>query len=520
MNYKKRLAIPLMILSLNTLSFATIYSDGEDGTVGNWKVHDNKPAGAVVSNVIDEIKNSKVIELKGEGRLNSYMLGGKDWRNTREKVLKWSMKFSEKFKITLYIKTKKGLRTLFYDYKNKDKGFYQKKYIKIGLGKQSMGGTWQKFSRDIEADLKKYEPDNELIKIKGMKVQGSGRMDDVRLEKKEDNDPNNALVIAKAKDVCINGKRDQKVVCMATRQMVYLLDDRKALYAVSTSGNWSVIGKQNVEKYNILFSKIKQIDHSPLLYLETSDGNGGRDEIYYTDINTKQLHKLLSFKTGHHYSITSVRADKRELIIEGEDRYGQNHSVKTYDISKLPKITEIDKGNDFVLIKKAKEHCLGEDKSTSSILCSNEKNIVYLVDTEKIDFERDNNNIYRVSIEKNQESVEIISKNIETNTIYPRERLVFIKLKNTPIYLKKFLSIGADTDIDWSFMYKGKALFSQHSNDNDKAIYDIHTDASGKKLIFSYDQEYVDPYGKYTLTYDISNPNKMVLIDKIINNLH
>jgi len=187
MDYKKQFTIPLILMSLSTFSFATVYSDGEDGTVGNWHVYDNKPAGAVVSNVIDDIKNSKVIEFKGEGRKNSYMLGSKDWSNITEKNLSWSMNFSEKFKITVYIKTKKGVRTLFYDYKNKDKGLYKKKYIKIGLGERSLSGTWQNVSRDIEADLQKYEPDNTLIKIKGMKVQGSGRMDDILLEKKGDN---------------------------------------------------------------------------------------------------------------------------------------------------------------------------------------------------------------------------------------------------------------------------------------------------------------------------------------------
>jgi len=46
-----------------------------------------------------------------------------------------------------------------------------------------MSGTWQSFTRDVEADLKQYDPSNSLIAIKGLKVQGSGRIDDVRLEK-------------------------------------------------------------------------------------------------------------------------------------------------------------------------------------------------------------------------------------------------------------------------------------------------------------------------------------------------
>ena len=35
--------------------------------------------------------------------------------------------------------------------------------IKIGLDSNSKNGTWQTFTRDLEADLKQYEPDNELL---------------------------------------------------------------------------------------------------------------------------------------------------------------------------------------------------------------------------------------------------------------------------------------------------------------------------------------------------------------------
>ena len=189
MNHKKLFVIPLTLLSLTSLSFSSLYFDGEDNTVGDWHVYDNTPAGATVSNVLDKVKNSNVIELKGDGRFNSYFLGNKDWANSTEKNLKWSMNFSEKFKIVVYLSTSKGARTLYYDYKNYDKGLYNTKDIKIGLGSKSMSGTWQNISRNIEADLKKYEPNNSLLEIKGFKVQGSGRIDDVRLEKKGDVPP-------------------------------------------------------------------------------------------------------------------------------------------------------------------------------------------------------------------------------------------------------------------------------------------------------------------------------------------
>jgi len=183
MNYKNLLIISLALLTFSISSFATIYSDAEDETVNTWHVSDNTPQGATVSNTFDKMRDSQVIELKGKGRRNSYMLGNKDWDNTLEKNLEWSMKFSEKFKITVYLSTDLGQRTIFYNYKNYDKGFYKNKYIKIGLGSKSNNGTWQTFSRNIETDLKKYDPNNNLLAIRGFKVQGSGRIDDVKLVK-------------------------------------------------------------------------------------------------------------------------------------------------------------------------------------------------------------------------------------------------------------------------------------------------------------------------------------------------
>ena len=53
--------------------------------------------------------------------------------------------------------------------------------IKIGLGSNSKNGTWQTFTRDLKADLKAYEPDNELLTVNGFLVRGSGRVDDIAM---------------------------------------------------------------------------------------------------------------------------------------------------------------------------------------------------------------------------------------------------------------------------------------------------------------------------------------------------
>jgi len=184
----KQLFTPLAILALTTtLSFATIYSNGEDGTTGAWRVHDNKPSGATISNVIDEAKNSKVIEFRGAKRLNAYIIGAKKgekaWNNSQETKLRWSMNFNEKYKIVVYVQTSKGKRIFFYNYKNRNKGLYKNKYIGIGLGKKTSQGDWVNIERDLKADLKKYDPDNTLLKVNGFKVKGSGKIDNLELYK-------------------------------------------------------------------------------------------------------------------------------------------------------------------------------------------------------------------------------------------------------------------------------------------------------------------------------------------------
>ena len=176
----------LIILSLlSTLSSATLYEDAASGTTDKWKIYDNIPAGAVIDNINDNSLNSKVIKFTGEGRKNSYILGSnsgvKAWNNSTEKNISWKMNFAENFKIMVYVKTSLGQRVLYYDYKNKDRGIYKKKYIRFGLGRASKKGTWLTIQRDLESDLKKYEPNNSILSVNAFRVNGSGMIDDITL---------------------------------------------------------------------------------------------------------------------------------------------------------------------------------------------------------------------------------------------------------------------------------------------------------------------------------------------------
>jgi len=186
----KKIVSILIIYNINFL-YATIYENGEMGK-NNWQIYDNLPKGAVIKNIYDESKKSNVIEFRGKGRKNSYQLGArfgnKAWKNHKEKILKWSMKTTRKYKLSIYLKTKKGNRYLNYTYHNKSTGLQTKvrtPYIHHGLGEKSIDGKWHPYQRNLERDLKQYEPDNSIYSIEGIRIEGNIRIDDIELIQKK-----------------------------------------------------------------------------------------------------------------------------------------------------------------------------------------------------------------------------------------------------------------------------------------------------------------------------------------------
>ena len=161
--------------------FGTLYEDAQDGTTDGWSIFDNTPQGATITNIYDEEKRSKVIQLNGDGAHNGYKFGGA-WNNYNDKIVKWSMKCDKDFIIYVQIKTQKGNRTLAYTPYDSGSGKdAQSSEIFHGLGALSNDGEWHTFARNLEADLKRYESDNELLYTKGILVRGDMRIDDIGL---------------------------------------------------------------------------------------------------------------------------------------------------------------------------------------------------------------------------------------------------------------------------------------------------------------------------------------------------
>jgi len=174
-----------------------VYEDAQDGKNSRWAVYDESPAGATVKNVNDAEKASKVIEVSGSGTDNGFILGAwnsaNGWKNTINKEISWDMKFNADSVIYISVITADGPRFITYSplsdttyatNPNYGQGKVVKDgytYIHLGLNPNTRGGSWQTVSRNLEADLKKYEPDNSLVSVSAFLVRGSGRLDNIKM---------------------------------------------------------------------------------------------------------------------------------------------------------------------------------------------------------------------------------------------------------------------------------------------------------------------------------------------------
>ncbi len=170
----------------------TLYEDAEDGNTDGWRVYDKNPTGATIANVFDNEKNSHVIKLSGDKTKNGFVLGefnkNKDgaWKNDKEFVINWSMKFSENYVIYVRVETTDNqYRYLIYQPRNSDLGLRSNDHVYIGLGSDSKNDTWQTFSRDVKADFETYS-DKNISAIHAFAIRGSGLLDDIYLSKQED----------------------------------------------------------------------------------------------------------------------------------------------------------------------------------------------------------------------------------------------------------------------------------------------------------------------------------------------
>ena len=173
---------------------ATIYENAENRKKNNWIILSNDSNEARISNTYDDEKDSRVIYLNAKIKDNnkkSYDTFKFDGISSNKKnpYIKWDMKFNQKFTISVNITTKNGNRWLNYLAKDTGAGISIKYPDSIihGIGSNKTNNKWHTITRDLDRDVKRYEPNNNFMNINYMTIRGGGYIDNITSYSKEDN---------------------------------------------------------------------------------------------------------------------------------------------------------------------------------------------------------------------------------------------------------------------------------------------------------------------------------------------
>jgi hypothetical protein len=155
-----------------------IDDSNNDKLVKYWKVEDKDPLGAKIRYVYDHEKDSNVTEFLGDGVDNGYRFLKNNIYDHRNKEIKFDIKSSGLFYIFVKVITKDRNRNIAYNNHKSDAGAY---YKYINLSDRLYEGSWNTVVRNLNYDLKKSEPDNEIISIIDIYTRGNFRIDNINL---------------------------------------------------------------------------------------------------------------------------------------------------------------------------------------------------------------------------------------------------------------------------------------------------------------------------------------------------
>jgi len=319
-----------------------IYEDGESNTTNKWDIYDSNPAGATVSTAYDEDRQSSVMVFNGSQRDNGYRLGhnsinsAKTWNNTDHKNIRWSMNYNERYSIFVSLQTTKGHRYVYYTEKDTDSGLSSSgTYIHQGLGASTIDGTWQTFTRDLEADLKEYEPDNSITTVNGFLVRGSGMIDDIALLK----DVNTTLASDNNAPIAVAGE-NQTIPFGSTVSLDANLSTTDSLDGNLTSDDgvsfsWDDNGTVLSTDINFIKNDFSLGTHIITLTVTDDKGLSGTDEVV---VDVVKGETRVNTYTDYHQVNPSITELNDEGYVVSWDSYGQDGSgygiyLQRYDLN-------------------------------------------------------------------------------------------------------------------------------------------------------------------------------------------
>ncbi len=296
------------------------------------------------------------------------------------------------------------------------------------------------------------------------------------------------------------------------------------VYGFKASNYTLEVSEVEQEKIDLLTSdttkgKIKETE-SKQYKIEGKAGETIKVSLFDLTADADLRLKVGSKARRNHFDCKSIhkgtKADSCSVTLkENKVVFIQVYGVQDADYSikrELP-----NNNDDQALIDKAKKHCRGKDNSSSSVLCSNEKEIVYIL-TEKTDYQ---SNIihyasYRVSIAKNNEFVNLLKEHSEPMWQQPHTSEYFInKLENTLMYGTVTVTQEADERGSYNFYYKEKSVLSFVYIEQDGNLRKHYTSDNGNKLHVEYNKDIaLDSASKCQEIYNISNPAEPKLLNK------
>jgi len=318
-----------IILYLTISINATVYETAEDKTTKGWSVYNNI-SNATIKNIYDKEKKSRVISLSSKDTRTGYMLAlerdSKTWCKSDGKSLKWSMKTKDDFVIFISLQTIKGHRSLIYTASTKNGvGYY-------GLGKWATDGKWHKFSRDLDLDLKRYEPSNRIIAVDTFFIRGNVKIDDIEIvdikEKKKkkfvSKKPKNCnIYVPKVNNgITMNINDDTPpVITLKGKSPVYLKLGEKYKEAGATATD-NVDGIVDVEMSGSVDSG--RVGTTTLFYM-------AKDRIGNTSITTRIVNVGLSEKNKKHKKQTITKKEKKDSSNPKKEEYKEDYDAIDLD---------------------------------------------------------------------------------------------------------------------------------------------------------------------------------------------
>ncbi len=174
--------------------------------------------------------------------------------------------------------------------------------------------------------------------------------------------------------------------------------------------------------------------------------------------------------------------------------------------------------NDAKILKLAKEHCLGKDDNTAKVLCSNEENIVYVLQSYPKEW-RTINNLYRVNIAVNNEKIYKLPDYIQNHRIpleFDRANGIG-ELKGTSLITVIDNHSEAERSGELVLLNRdGKKLLEVSYREDSSIFPSIKSIDNGQKIIVHSGDNpyYIQPATQTKRTYDISNSHEAILINE------